>query len=135
MAAHEEEGEGVVPLRPLVEIDGEHELIFRWDEADNERLAATSCALAADLIGDTTRGDVNEPTARLLRYALAWPLRGGRDHRLLHCVFACREVAVAAKDDRERLRREISQQALYVVHDPQISSGGPLITWRTSIGR
>jgi hypothetical protein len=68
----------------------------------------------------------------------ATPLERCREERLLHGVFRGGEVAKAADDRTENLRRELAQQILARgVHliGRHISVGGALITSRTSMGR
>ena len=66
------------------------------------------------------------------------PLQRRREQRLLHRVFRGGEVAEAADDRAEHLRRELAQQVL-AGRRPSgaavtLSTGGALITSRTSIG-
>ena len=94
---------------------------------------ATSRQLAANVIRHAPRGDVNQPPARIVGETFAWPLDRGRQQRLLHGVLRSGEVAEAADDRAENLRRQLAQQVL----GPKLahrSTGGPLMTSRTSIG-
>ena len=69
--------------------------------------------------------------------ALAWPLRGGSDQRLLHGVLAGLEVAIPANDGAQHAGRELAQQALRlrIERAQDCSVGGALITCRTSMFR
>ena len=62
--------------------------------------------------------------ARVVGHALARPLRGRRDQRFLHRVLRGGEVAEAADDGAEHLRRELAQQVLGI----DASSGGGHVT-------
>ena len=81
---------------------------------------------------------MNQPAARVVGQAVARPLRGRGDQRLLHRVLGGGEIAEAADDRAEHLRRELAQQLLGAEIQRgarhRYSSGGPLITCRTSIG-
>ncbi len=78
----------------------------------DECLALAPRDVAAQLIGHAPRGDVDQPRARILGNALGWPLRRRGDQRFLHRVFGRREIAEAAHDRAEHLRRELAQQVL-----------------------
>ena len=58
-------------------------------------LAPAAGALAADVIGHPPRRDLDQPAARIVGHALARPLRGRGDERLLHRVLGRGEVTVA----------------------------------------
>ena len=60
-------------------------------------------------------GDRDQPAARVVRDAVARPLRGGREQRLLHRVLGGVEVPVAAHQRAEDLRRQLAQQVLDAV--------------------
>jgi hypothetical protein len=76
--------------------------------------------------------------ARIVGRAVPGPLHGRGDQGLLHAVLRGGEVVVAAHERAEHLRRQVTQQ----VPDGRTdggwrhgsSSGGPAITWRTSMG-
>ena len=79
----------------------------------------------------------------MLRHALLGPLHRRGEERLLHGVLGGGEIAEAADQGAEHLRGERPQQrvgpAVERVARVEIgfahrSSGGRLITWRTSIG-
>jgi hypothetical protein len=56
--------------------------------------------------------DRDQPRARMLGHTLGRPLQRGGQQRLLHGVLACVELAVAAQQDAEDLRRKPAQEAL-----------------------
>src|ERR1700704_4803159 len=89
------------------------------------------------MIGDASRRDLDQPGARVLGQAVSRPLRRRRDQGFLDRILRSGEVAEPPDYGAQRLRREVAQQVLDVGlerrgHQSQ-SSGGPLITWRTSI--
>ena len=57
-------------------------------------------------------GDGDQPAARVVGHALARPLHGGGEQRLLHRVLARVEAPVAADEHAEDLRRQLAQQVL-----------------------
>ena len=138
---HEQQVERVVALGRAVGVGGERDLLVRRDQADDQLLAMAAGGVGPHLVGDAAGGDVDQPGARVFGHPLARPLRRGRDERLLHRVLARREVAVAAHDDAQHLRRELAQQALDLGDDVDVRGGGhqtmsgagALITCRTSI--
>src|SRR5690349_363021 len=82
-----------------------------------------------------------QPPARIRRDTLRRPLRRRGDERFLHGILGRREVAMSARHRGEHLRREVAQQVLDrqlvwigVVRRRHASTGGALITCRTSIG-
>ena len=105
--------------------------------------------LAAPLVDEPATGRPQEPGARLRGDALAWPVVGGRDQRLLDGVLGRVEVGRAAGQGAENLRRERAQQVLdarrvaqrveplAVSRNASISptfDGASFMTWRTMIG-
>src|SRR5262249_10332334 len=106
------------------------------DLACNRILASLPRHLAAHPIDETSNCDVVEPSAGIPRQSFDRPLRRGRHQRLLNRILGGVEIPMATGHDAEHLRRHFAQQALDVhgglrVHQ---STGGALITWRTSIG-
>ena len=83
-------------------------------------------------------GDLDQPAARVVGHALARPLHGRRDQRFLNRVLRGGEIAEAPDHGAEHLRREVAQQVLGRRGSRRrwnhMSTGGALITWRTSIG-
>jgi hypothetical protein len=90
------------------------------------------------VIGHAPAGDLDQPAAGILGQALPGPLHGRREQRLLNRVLGGGEVPETPDDRTEDPRRQLAQQVLGTgVQGPDRqnkSSGGPLITWRTSIG-
>ncbi len=101
-------------------------------------LAAAAGNFAAHLIGHAPGGDLNQPGAGMVGEAGSRPLNGGGEQGFLHGVLGGSEVAEAAHDRAEHLRREIAQQVLggcvQRLRAHSRSSGGPLMTCRTSMG-
>jgi len=63
-------------------------------------------------------------------------LRGSGDQRFLHGVLAGSEITKTSQRRAEHLRRQVAQQLLGSTvqrREGHAVSGGPLITWRTSI--
>src|SRR5678815_3946651 len=85
------------------------------------------------MIGHPPHGDLDQPAARVVGDPVRGPLLRRRDERLLHRVLRGGEIAEAADHRAEHLRRELAQQAL-TGEAGHTSTGGPLITSRTSIG-
>ena len=137
MAAHEEQDEGIILLWGVVAVGGAGNLQLRRHETDHDRLTAAAGHLGPDVIGNPPRRDLIKPGARVVGHALARPLRGRGDQRLLNRVLRSAEVAEPPDDRAEHLRREVAQQVLGTDvqgrrHHSK-SLGGPLITCRTSI--
>ena len=68
--------------------------------------------LAADLVDQPAARRPEEPGARVRRDPVAWPVVGGRDQRLLDGILGGVEVARAAGERAEDLRRQLAQQVL-----------------------
>ena len=77
-----------------------------------------------------------EPAAGVAGQPLGRPLRRRRDQRLLDRILRGREVVAASGDGAEHLRRKVAQQGPDVGGSPlgRQTSGGPLMTCRTSTG-
>ena len=69
----------------------------------------------------------------MIRNALDRPLRGGGEQGLLDSVLGGVEMAITPDDRAERLRREITQQALDTRVGPHISTPSGLRMGRTSM--
>jgi hypothetical protein len=108
MAAHEQQQQAVVPLRP--------ELVPRvrgggpGEVVGGALLPPVAGLLAPAVIGEPAEGDPVEPAAGIVGKAGHRPLAGGGDQRLLHRVLRRGEVVVAARDSGQHLRRELAQQ-------------------------
>ena len=126
MTAHKEQDERVVLLR----------LTFKLVDLHRRGgFPAAAGQLAAQVIGHAPGGDLNQPGARIVGKAFPRPLQGGCDQCLLNGVLGVGEVTEAADDRAEHLRRKLAQQMLGCVKRAHSkSSGGPLMTCRTSIG-
>ena len=109
------------------------------DRAEGEgdrrrRLAVTACALGANVIGDASGSDVDQPTAWIFRRAVDRPLRRRGHERILHGVLRGGEITKSPHDRSQHLRRERTQEMLgRGLHDQPSSFGGALITCRTSM--
>ena len=64
------------------------------------------------LVDQPPGGDGDQPAARVVRHAVGGPLRGRGQQRLLDGVLARVELAVAADQRAEDLRRQLAQQVL-----------------------
>ncbi len=129
MTAHHQQVQRVVLVRGSDGVRRRRRLGRHLEHHDC--FAAAAGDLGADLVGQASGGDVDQPPARIGRQAVARPLPRRRQQRLLHRVLGGREIAEAADDRAEHLRRQLAQQA---VGNRCHSCGGALITWRTSIG-
>lgn len=117
-------------------IGGRRDSFVRWRLHHYRGFSTPPGRLGAEVIGHPAQGHVDQPSARVVRHALSRPLRRRGEQGLLHRVLGGREVAEPANDRAEHLRRELAQQML--PGEPgrgscHMSTGGALITWRTSI--
>ncbi len=97
-------------------------------------LAAAAGEVGAQLVGQSTLGDRDEPAMRAVGNAVGRPLLGGGEQRLLRPVLGVGEVAVPARDRAEDPRRQLAQQVLDTGRRRHSSgSAGACITGRTSI--
>ena len=113
------------------------DLLVRRRLHHHDVLAPAAGQLRAQVVGHAPGGDLDQPAARVVGDAVARPLLRRREQRLLHRVLGGGEVAEAADHRAEHLRRELAQQVLARVVERRLrhtSTGGALITWRTSIG-
>jgi len=135
MTAHEEQDERVV-LIGFVLNDGHRRGGARLHCGCG--FPAASGQIGAQVVGHTAGGDVNQPGARIVGNTFAGPLQGGGEQCFLNGVLGSCEVAKTADDCAEHLRRQVAQQMLGGCVERtrchRNSSGGPLITCRTSIG-
>jgi len=134
MTAHEEQDERVV-LMGFVLNDGRRRLGFGLHCGCGFPAAGQ---IAAQVVGHPAVGDVNQPGARSVGNTFAGPLQRGGEQCFLNGALGRCEVAKTADDCAEHLRRQVAQQMLggcvERTRGHRNSSGGPLITWRTSIG-
>jgi hypothetical protein len=144
VAAHEEEQQGVVPLDLGALVGRGEGGLFAKRLVHELVLAPPSGRFGAKLIGHPARGDLDEPSARIVRHPFFRPFRGSNQQRFLHRVLGGGEIAVPPDDRAEHLRRQLAQQVL--ARSPATScrhraglahgsTGGALITSRTSIAR
>jgi len=75
-------------------------------------LASSPGVLTPQLIGQTASPDGDEPATGIVRDPRLRPLEGRREERLLHSVLGTVEVAIAAHERAEDLRRKVTQQVL-----------------------
>jgi hypothetical protein len=132
MTAHEVQIQRLIAFVDAGRVSGQRDLLVNRNQTDDKLLAQPSCRIGTDLIGETARGNGDQPRSRIVRRSLLRPLCGGGHQRFLHRVLAAAEVAVATKQHAQDLRRQIAQQVLSVAvqskdHRFQ-SGGGPLIT-------
>ena len=142
MTAHEQQDERVVLIgvSPDLQIDRR----CNWFELRGRGgFPAAARRLAAQVIGHAPRGHLNQPGAWIFRTTFPRPLNGRGDQCFLNGILGAGEVAETADDRTEHLRRKFAQQMLgrriQIIRRRRISrhnksSGGPLITCRTSIG-
>ena len=88
MTAHEQEDQRVFLIG--VDIAG-FDAIF--DLRHHDRFAPPAGQLRAHVIGHASRRNVNEPAARIFRYAFFRPLHRRGDQRFLHCIFLAVQTA------------------------------------------
>ncbi len=88
--------------------------LFRQDPLGYRVFATLSCLLGAQEVGQSPRGDRDQPRARTIRGTVLWPLQRGRDQGLLDRVFGCVEMAVTPDHGAQDLRRQMAQQVLQV---------------------
>ena len=125
MARHEHQRERVVVLRRRGQVAG-------LPRAGG-RLAVTPRGVAAGSIDDPQRRDVDQPADGVRGRALAWPLLGRREHRLLGCVLGVGKVTESPPDRSEDPRRGVAHQVLDLSRSAHCSGIGAPITSRTSI--
>ena len=109
MATHEEQHKGVVLLRFIFNVGRGHRLAGLHCHG---AFAEPSSRRAAQVIGHTPRGDLNQPAARIVGNALLRPLYGRCHQRLLHGILGGCEIMETADDRAEHLRRKLAQQML-----------------------
>ena len=85
MTTHEQQEQRVIGVRVDVRVDRQDERLLLGRE---HFFAAASRLLAACLIGEPAKADLNQPGARIVGQTFARPSERGRDERLLHRVLA-----------------------------------------------
>src|SRR5919106_1558195 len=137
MAAEEEQAQRVVAVRRRSSAGARRRSIVILRLHRRELLPAAPRFLAAHLVGHPASGDLDQPAPRVIGYAGLGPLPRGRQKRFLHRVLGGVEIPMTSQHRAENPRRELAQQALdggLRGRCRHISSGGALLTWRTSIG-
>ena len=113
------------------------DLQFRRLVHQHHGVAAPPSELGSDVIDHPPRGHLDQPAARVVGHALLRPLQRGGQQRFLHRVLCGGEVAEPPDHCAEHLRRQVAQQVLareVAGRCGHMSTGGTLITCRTSIG-
>jgi len=104
MAAHEHEDQRVVPVR--------HRLRGRAGPRSGQLLPAAAGDIAAVLVRQAAGCNTDKPHERVVRLPFGGPRGGGGKQRLLHGVLGAGEIAGAAHQRTEDLRRQLTQQVL-----------------------
>src|SRR5918994_2326062 len=104
MAAEEQEREGVVTVGQLIGSRAPHR--------GGGFPPARARALAPPLVDETPGGDGDEPRPGIVGDTALGPLQPRCEQRLLDGVLARVELAIAAYQRPEDLRRELPQQVL-----------------------
>ena len=115
VAAHEVEIERFVALVHAGSVGGERDLLVGGNQADHQLLAQPPRRVRPDLIGEAPRRHGDQPAFRVVGHSLRRPLHRRGEQRFLDRVLASTEVAVAAHQRAQDLRREIAQQILGAV--------------------
>ena len=110
MAAHKEQGQRVVEVRGWL-VGGGCQPFLGQGALGDDVLPPVASLLAAEQVGQPTRGDSDHPAPRILWDAVLRPLRGSRDEGLLHSVLGDVKVPIAPDDGAEDLGRQLPQQA------------------------
>jgi len=133
MTAHKEQDERIILIRFNLDIRRRRQT---FEFRGRSGFAATAGQLAAQVIGHTPGGHLNQPGPGIVWNAFARPLNRRREQCLLNGVLGIGEVPETADDRAEHLRRKVAQKMLGsgVERIHNHSSGAPLITCRTSIG-
>ena len=137
MAAHEQQHKRIVVVQVVDLIGGGHHLFVRRRFHHHHVLAPAAGQLGAEEIGHAPGGHLDQPTARIVGDTVTRPLLRRREQRLLDRILGGGEVAEAADHRAENLRRQLAQQVLPRVVERRLrhaSTGGALMTWRTSMG-
>ena len=74
--------------------------------------AALASLVAPQEVDEPPSDDRDQPTTRIVGDAVAGPLVGGCDERLLHRILGRGEVPVTAHNRAKNLRRQMAQQVL-----------------------
>src|SRR5204862_6294843 len=101
------------------------------------RLAPATGAVTAQVIDQRSGSDPVQPGAGPVRDTVAGPLHCGGEKRFLDRILARVELAVAAGEGAEDLRRQPAQQVLERLSHgpaPPLWLGGLIIVSRSSLG-
>src|SRR5579863_884103 len=139
MAAHEQQNQSVVWIHVGLDF-GERCQAFRF--RGHRRFSFAAGNFAAHMVHHAAARHLNQPAPGIFRNTLLRPLGKSSDHGFLHRILSRGEILEAASNSAEHLRRKFTQQVLgirvpFLGHRSSrysISGGGPLMTWRTSIG-
>jgi hypothetical protein len=113
MAAHNQQGQRVVRLCVDRAVVGSgSDCVVGGLLRGGGSFAPAPSTLAALLLDETPRCHGEQPGAGIHRGALGTPLDSRVDQRLLDGVLACVELAVAAHERPEDLRREAVKQVV-----------------------
>ena len=111
MAAHEEEHERVVVMLGVRDEDWRRARLDRI-RAGDEPFTPPARRFAADDVGHSADGDLDQPTAWIGGHTFARPLGRRGEQRFLDRVLGGMKIAKPAHHGAEHLRRQLTQQAL-----------------------
>jgi len=129
MAAQEQQFQRVVTVGRLVgvrdRVRGTAEQLRLRRRGEDRVLAAAPRTVAAELVDQDAGRDRQQPGARALRDPVLGPVLRRLEQRLLGGVLAGVELAVAARERAEDLRRQLAQQVLDASPDSVRHRFGP----------
>ena len=103
MAAQEEQCQRVVAVRDFRQRG-------HFFPRHAQLLAAAPCFVGAPHIRQTAFGDRDQPPTRVFGRTVVSPPGAGGEQRLLNGVFRIREVAIAAQQQPQNLRCQLTQE-------------------------
>src|SRR5215469_7370992 len=124
MTAQEQQREGVVTVITWMVVGEVGDRGIAGSVQRSGGFPAPPGAVGAPLVDQRSSGDGQQPSSRLLRYPLAWPLHRCREQRFLHRVLAGVKLPVPADQGGEHLRRELAQYAIDLL--PARHPNGPV---------
>ena len=133
MAAQEEQRQRVVALGEELGVRRRRDERVGRDARRGPAFAAPPRVRAPELVGEAARCHRDQPRAWLLRHPLGRPLPRGGEQRFLGRILAGVELAVAAHERSEDLRRQFPKQILDARVGAHISSPPAFMSGRTSI--
>ncbi len=110
MAAHEEKDQRVVFLRRNLDGRRFHSVDRHKGHVGHLAFATTACRFAANVVGHPPEGDLRQPCAGIVWWAIARPLNRRSKRRLLNGVLRRCEVAKSSDNCPEHLRCQFAQQ-------------------------